>query len=158
MKHRLLSLLFAIVASIGFSQGAIENGTCGDDLTWSLNSKDSTLIIEGTGAMTSVPWSDYKLYIRDLSLPEGLTSIKNNAFSGCTNLAEVTIPNSVTFIGKEAFSNCSRITSITIPVNVAQINTSVFIGCKQLTSVVWNARHCTIGDDPDHLYGYVQDP
>ena len=54
-------------------------------------------------------------------IPEGVTSIGENAFSYCSGLTSVTIPNSVTRIGDYAFSYCSSLTSISIPANVTSI-------------------------------------
>ena len=51
--------------------------------------------------------------IKDLVIPNSVTSIGNYAFSNCSSLTSVTIPNSVTNIGEEAFSWCSSLTSIT---------------------------------------------
>ena len=111
-KH--LFLLFALVASTTFSHAAIINGTCGENLTWSLNTKDSTLTIEGSGAMTPSPWDEHNSYIAYVSLPDGLTSIGDNAFSNCSGLTSVTIPNSVTSIERNAFRACTGLTEVHI--------------------------------------------
>ena len=44
--------------------------------------------------------------VKDLIIPQSVTSISESAFSGCSGLTSVTIPNSVTSIGDGAFSNC----------------------------------------------------
>ena len=49
----------------------------------------------------------------DLVIPNGVTSISNYAFDGCTGLISVTIPDSVTSIGNNAFRDCSSLTSVT---------------------------------------------
>ena len=49
----------------------------------------------------------------DLVIPNGVTSISNYAFDGCTGLTSVTIPDSVTSIGNNAFRDCSSLTSVT---------------------------------------------
>ena len=51
-------------------------------------------------------YRDKKTEIRNLVIPNGVTTIKDNAFSGCTGLTSVTIPNSVTSIGSSAFYYC----------------------------------------------------
>ncbi len=73
--------------------------------------------------------------VTNLVIPEGVTSIETNAFSGCTSLTSVTIPNSVTSIGYYAFYNCTGLTSVTIPNSVTSIGESAFQNCTGLTSV-----------------------
>ena len=73
--------------------------------------------------------------ITDLVIPDGVASIGNYAFSGCSGLTSVTIPASVTSIGETAFWDCSGLTSVTIPDSVTSIGDNSFYGCSGLTSV-----------------------
>ena len=137
---RIFTFFFALLSACTFSAyAAIVDGTCGNNLTWTLNTKDSTLTISGTGEMnnysSSVPWSDYKIYIKYVTLPDGLTSIGNYAFYYCESLTSITIPNSVTTIGGSAFYRCTSLTSITIPNSVTSIGDKAFYECSSLTSV-----------------------
>ena len=47
--------------------------------------------------------------VGSVTIPEGVTSIGDDAFWGCSGLKSVTIPSSVTSIGNYAFSGCNRI-------------------------------------------------
>ena len=80
-------------------------------------------------------YSDENTEITELVIPDGVTSIGNCAFLGCSGLTSVTIPNSVTSIGEWAFSGCSGLTSVTIPNSVTSIGREAFSGCSGLTSV-----------------------
>ncbi len=115
------------------------SGSCGDNLTWSYDPETGTLTITGTGDMTNNPpetrWGRNTLYIKSVSLPAGLTSIGNRAFSGCESLTTITIPDSVTSIGSHAFQGCASLTSVIIPYSVTSIKNSAFEGCTSLTSV-----------------------
>ena len=64
----------------------------------------------------------------------GPTGIGYAAFSGCTNLANLTIGNGVTFIGEFVFAGCSSLTSVTIPASVANMENAAFENCTSLTN------------------------
>lgn len=72
-----------------------------------------------------------------------VTSIGNEAFSGCTGLTDITIPESVTSIGNKAFSGCTGLTDITIPEAVTSIGAEAFYCCTGLTKVAYNAIECS---------------
>jgi hypothetical protein len=69
------------------------------------------------------------------TVPNSVTNIGIDAFSGCYNLTSVTIGNSVTSIGDVAFGYCSRLTSVTIPNSVTNIGDDAFYVCSGLTSI-----------------------
>ena len=50
--------------------------------------------------------------VKDLVIPNSVTSIGEWAFYECSGLTSVTIPNSVTSIGKYAFSNCPELLDV----------------------------------------------
>ena len=78
-------------------------------------------------------------------LEDGVESIGNYSFYGCSALTSVTIGNGVTSIGNSAFYNCSKLTSIIIPDSVTSIGASVFSGCSGLTSITIPDSVQTIG-------------
>ena len=73
--------------------------------------------------------------LTSVTIGNGVTSIGSSAFYNCSGLTSVTIGNSVTSIGQNAFYNCSALTSVTIPDSVTSIGSSAFSGCSSLTSV-----------------------
>ena len=73
--------------------------------------------------------------IKDLEIPNTVSSISFSAFSGCTELTSVIIPSSVTSIGNSAFGGCSSLTSLSIGTNVTSIGNFAFSGCSALVSV-----------------------
>ena len=83
--------------------------------------------------------------ITDLVIPNSVTTIGEEAFSGFTALTSVTIGNSVKTIGWEAFSGCTGLTSVTIDNSVTNIGNRAFSGCTGLTSVTIGNSVKTIG-------------
>ena len=67
--------------------------------------------------------------VKDLVIPNSVTSIRGSAFRGCSGLTSVTIGNSVTSIGNYAFYECSGLTSVTIPNSVTSIGSDAFYKC-----------------------------
>ena len=75
-------------------------------------------------------------------IPDDVTSIGEQAFSGRKGLSSIEIPSSVTSIGRCAFDDCSGLTSITIPDSVTSISEYAFSGCSGIKSVVPNGYVC----------------
>ena len=73
--------------------------------------------------------------VKDLVIPNSVTSIGVRAFFDCSGLTSVTIPNSVESIGEYAFSRCSGLTSVTIPNSVESIGEYAFSRCSGLQDV-----------------------
>ena len=109
------------------SVAPVASGKCGENLTWSIDSK-GTLTISGTGEMMDypnfpdVPWYDDREKIVTAVIEPGVTNICSFAFFGCKNLTSVTIPEGVTSIGSYAFNACN-LTSMEIPASVTAIGT-----------------------------------
>ena len=84
--------------------------------------------------------------LTSVTIPNSVTSIEKSAFYGCTGLTSVTIPNSVTSIGNSAFGRCTGLTSVTIGNSVTSIGNSAFEGCSGLTSVTIPNSVTSIGN------------
>ena len=70
--------------------------------------------------------------LTSVTIPDGVMSIEDDAFRYCENLTSVTISDSVTSIGDRAFSSCSSLSSVTIPNSVTSIGNGAFSGCDDL--------------------------
>ena len=121
----------------------VAEGLCGDDLGWSLDSS-GRLCVFGTGPMwdyewtgqerTNAPWVDHLEQIRSLVLEEGVSTIGNEAFDGCTNLTEAQLPESLLTIGEYAFQSCG-LTEINLPSRLVRTGNYAFYDCSALASV-----------------------
>ena len=156
MKHKIYLLIVAVMQHVAFCYAGVVSGTCGNNLTWTLNTKDSTLVIEGTGDMyysgEVPPWYDYTSYIYYVSLPEGLTSIGKHAFSG-TKIRSITIPKYITNIGGDAFLGCLQLGSVVINSNDIMSNTS---GIRKISGYFGNnVKHYIIGESVKEIGEYA---
>ncbi len=160
LKKRLLSILLAAVMVLTMlplglveTAWAASSGTCGDKLTWSL-SDDGTLTISGTGkmkdygdnyGMSVAPWYVGSSQVKTVIIEDGVTSIGDRAFDGCTKLTRVVIPDSVTSIGYSSFRGCYSLPSVAIPDSVTSIGDSTFAYCKALTGITLSGSVTSIG-------------
>ncbi|MBQ7596819.1 MAG: leucine-rich repeat protein [Clostridia bacterium] len=73
--------------------------------------------------------------VTDLTVPDGITEIKDYAFCGAECLKSLTVPGSVTRIGRAAFQNCTGLTSAHLNDGVKSIDVNAFLFCSSLNSV-----------------------
>ena len=143
------ALLLSCCPIIPLQAAAATSGTCGENLTWTLDDA-GTLTISGTGPMTNysyydTPWYDYN--IKNVIIGDSVTTIGECAFWSCgDSLTSVTIGDSVTTIGDFAFDNCGSLTSVTIPDSVTTIGDYAFDDCDSLTAVTIGDSVTTIGE------------
>lgn len=134
------------------SEATSYSGTCGENLTWTLDTETGVLEISGIGAMTDwiwynyPPWSSYDSNIKSVEISNNVTNIGAYAFNNCYNLKSIIIPDCITSIGDRAFYSCDKLTSITVPSSVTQIGNEAFYECYSLTSIVLSKGIESIGD------------
>ena len=166
LKKRLLSILLAAVMVLtmlplglvetAYAATVVDSGSCGkngDNVTWKLTS-DGTLTISGTGkmkdygdnyGMSVAPWYVGSSQVKTVIIEDGVTSIGDRAFDGCTKLTRVVIPDSVTSIGYSSFRGCYSLPSVAIPDSVTSIGDSAFAYCKALTGITLSGSVTSIG-------------
>ena len=164
-----IAMLLALLPTFATAAEIVDSGTCGTNLTWTLDS-DGTLTISGTGKMlryysfsssgnyyTTAPWgsSAGKVQrVKTVVIEPGVTSIGEYAFYYCTSLTSVTIPDGVTSIWEQAFYGCSSLTSVTIPDSVTSIGGSAFFG-NTLILCNKNSYAATYAENNDVAYALL---
>lgn len=97
---------------------------------------------------------DVKPSVKYVIIPDGVTSIGENAFSDCYSLISVVIPDSVISIDERAFEYCSLV-SITIGSSVTSIGWRAFYGCSALIEVYnKSSLDITAGSEDNGYVGY----
>lgn len=126
--------------------------TCGyvkssEGLAFELNADGVSYILAGIGECTDtdvvVPATYENLPVTTLGfgafqdapitsvvIPNSVTAMENNVFSGCTSLTSVSLSNNITSISMNAFKDCTSLTSLTIPEGVTTIAQNAFNSCN----------------------------
>ncbi len=99
-----------------------------------VNTLTSYTVPEGIRSIGDDAFSDFKM-LRQVVLPESLESIGMSAFEYCRSLEKIVIPAGVTTIRTGAFQGCASLSDVTIPEGVTAIEEYAFANCQQLDSV-----------------------
>ena len=102
--------------------------------------------------------------LTNIEIPNSVTTIGSGAFHSCNGLTNIEIPNSVTTIGNDAFHSCGGLTNIEIPNSVTSIGDNAFCNCSGLTSVTIPNYVTYIGEGAFYgcsglkeVYSYITD-
>ncbi|MBQ3680734.1 MAG: leucine-rich repeat domain-containing protein, partial [Paludibacteraceae bacterium] len=147
-----ITILFIFLLSC-INAMAVQSGKCGDNATWTLS--NGTLTICGSGeisafdinktkvkrvviedGITAIGMSSFSFFeLRNITIPNSVTTIEDMAFKGCTGLTYITIPNSVTSIGDLAFYGCEALTNVILSDSLTYIGKGAFRGCTGLKDI-----------------------
>ena len=138
---RALSVLLAVVMvvlAVPVAFASTYSGSCGNNVTFTLDLDSGLLQLKGYGKINSHPWtgsSSYYSKIKKVTIQSGITHLADSSFNWCSNLESVTIPTTVQSFGNRVFDGCSSLKSVTIPSGVTIIPYQAFSGCSSLTSI-----------------------
>lgn len=162
MVHKFLRKPILLVAAVFMAVGisSAEEGT-----GWKYDESSKTLTLSGTEVdwsylrfrynwnytifeaqyvkfdetfdIEAIPESAFTLFsqLKEIAIPECVTSIKNQAFQGCGSLKAVTFPTALSHIGCKAFDGCSSIQTVILPASLNEIENEAFNGCSRLKVV-----------------------
>ncbi len=68
--------------------------------------------------------------LKEVWMPNTVTSIGSLAFSGCTSLSSISLSNQLDYLGTSVFRGCYNLRSIILPESLKEINYSTFYNCN----------------------------
>ena len=141
----------------------IDSGKCGDNAEWTFY-RDGTFVINGSGDMynyncdfdygnldmfdeenndydsnvinVTTEWYNYREYIKQVEIKDGITSIGVLAFCGCSSIKKINLPEGLRSIGQAAFNGCEALTSLTLPKSVQTMGKNEGV-CSLSTMIVY---------------------
>ena len=126
-------------ALVSRQQTGNENGNM-ISIQWMLGNSSVEEIILGED-VTSIGDNAFSgCGMHSIKMSDSVTSIGDYAFNGCSQLTSIELSNNLEYIGKWAFTICERLPSITIPESVRCIDQIAFYWCNRLTKVEINSN------------------
>ena len=128
----------------------VTNGSCGENMSWSLTSDGHGLVISGSGLMDDYSWGGAPWYykrddITTISVNRGVQSVGKNAFSGLRKVQTVSLPVELEVIADDAFYECTELKAVALPLGLLALGNNSFAYCYKLESVSFPVTLQTIG-------------
>lgn len=125
------------VCACGQVDNTPKTGTCGEKITWTLES--GVLTLTGTGDTyeysrttatdtVNYPWAEYIDSITSIVVEEGITNLDNYLFYNLNKVTSVTLPVSLQRLETRIFKGCTALTQVTVPGKLAYLGLEAFYG------------------------------
>lgn len=73
--------------------------------------------------------------LEEVEIPDTVSAISMNLFSGCESLKRVKFPAGISRLGLGTFRDCTSLTEMELPENLKGINAEMFQGCTSLKKI-----------------------
>lgn len=130
MKKRIFAVILSFsiaIAPLQITQAKEESPT-GNEIVMT---KEDSFTIED-GILMKYTGTD-----SEVTIPNGVTKINEEAFLENKVIEKVNFPDSVTEIGTKAFYGCSKLKEVTLPENLTTLGYAAFVNCSSLQYVMW---------------------
>lgn len=116
---------------------------------WFKNQKEEFVIINNNLIKYNWPYYDSatRIHMKKIEFPEGIKKICGGSITYPAYVSEVVLPQSLSVIGSESFSGCCSLTTVKMPNNVEIIENSAFYDCKSLSKINLSDKITNIGND-----------
>ena len=153
---KIISIILAVLMLCAlcvpaFADDTPTSGSCGDNLSWSINDDHTVLTFTGSGAMKDygyysdcVPWWDYRDSVTTLNFPAGITHIGTYSFCSFSKIKNLELPASCAEIAYEAFYNCAALEEVSLYGDVGE---DAFVYCYALKRIMINEGCTSIGQE-----------
>ena len=111
---------------------------------------------DGTVNLETIPTQCFRYCpFTSIEIPEGITTIEDEAFQFNFYLKTMKLPNTLTTIGTHFLCDAKSITTLTIPASVIYIDGAAFHGCENLKTVYLLGPASTLkaNDDSSKTFG-----
>lgn len=95
------------------------------------------------------PYAFFKSAVETLVLPANLFTVCDGAFAG-SEIREIVIPDGVSSIGDYAFNDCKNLERVTLPASLSSIGKGVFANCTALKDI--NLSSTKISSIPERAF------
>lgn len=73
--------------------------------------------------------------LQELKLAEGLTTLGQRAFAGCSSLERVRVPSAIQTFPNQVFADCTSLCEVELAEGIRQIGYEAFAGCSALVEI-----------------------
>lgn len=114
--------------------GSVFTWSSDNETPYNIQSFDELKYFTGLTSIGEDAFSGCSL-MKTLTLPSTVTNIGHSAFYGCRSLLSIAFPESLTAIGGQSFYGCSSLTSFNVPASVNDIGVCPIENCPKITSI-----------------------